>query len=51
MYANLQDKIASIGATKFYKPSKGDLVDECFAQYINSAEMDLTVKKVQPGRY
>lgn len=50
-YAALQDKIAGIGSMKFYKPVKGDLVDECFAQYLNSAQIDVPVRRVKPNVY
>lgn len=40
-----------VGGSHFYKPSKGDIIDECFAQFVNAAQMDITVRRISPGRY
>lgn len=50
-YADLQDKIALIGGTNFYKPSKGDIIDECFAQFVNAAQLEIPIRRISPGRY
>lgn len=50
-YDALQDKISNVGGSGFYKPAKGDIIDECFAQYLNAAQLDLPTRRIQPGRY
>jgi len=51
-YADLQDKISVSGGTRFYKPVKGDLIDECFAQHLNESPLDdVPVRRLQPGIY
>ena len=35
----------------FYKPQKGDDIDELFAYHLNQAQLDLPVKRISKGKY
>lgn len=37
--------------TAFYKPVKGDAVDEYFAKTLNNAGLNISVKRLGPGKY
>jgi len=50
-YAALKRELSAIKVSKMYRPTKGDPIDELFAQHMNKANLNLPVKRLAPGKY
>ena len=50
-YAALKRELSAVKVARVYRPTKGDAVDELFAQHMNKACLNLPVKRLAPGKY